>query len=99
MATRAESRAGPHGGPRRSAADALRDLAFKALFKGLVYPQIWEDPEVDLEALQITPDCHVLTIASGGCNVLSYLTSDPAHITARPALAPGRRAGGLTSCR
>src|SRR5689334_15710177 len=28
------------------------------------------------------PDCHVVTIASGGCNVLSYLTADPARITA-----------------
>lgn len=82
MASRLEGNAGPHGAPARSAADVLRDLAFKALFKGLVYPQIWEDPEVDLAALQITPDCHVLAIASGGCNVLSYLTADPARITA-----------------
>lgn len=67
---------------QRSTADVLRDLTFRTLFKGLVYPQIWEDPEVDLEALQITPDCHVVAIASGGCNVLSYLTADPAHITA-----------------
>ncbi|WP_293880098.1 DUF3419 family protein, partial [Sphingomonas sp.] len=28
------------------------------------------------------PDCHIVTIASGGCNVLSYLTADPAAITA-----------------
>ena len=58
------------------------ELLFARLFQGLVYPQIWEDPEVDLEALAITPDCHVVAIASGGCNVLSYLTADPARITA-----------------
>jgi S-adenosylmethionine-diacylglycerol 3-amino-3-carboxypropyl transferase len=60
----------------------LLEFLFTLAFKGLVYPQIWEDPEVDMEALAITPDCHVVTIASGGCNVLSYLVADPARITA-----------------
>jgi S-adenosylmethionine-diacylglycerol 3-amino-3-carboxypropyl transferase len=55
---------------------------FERLFRGLVYTQIWEDPEIDLEALALGPDCHVVAIASGGCNVLSYLTADPARITA-----------------
>jgi len=55
---------------------------FAWMFKGLVYPQIWEDPEVDLEALALTPACHVVAIASGGCNVLSYLIADPARIVA-----------------
>ena len=31
----------------------LGERVFARLFKGLVYPQIWEDPEVDMEALQI----------------------------------------------
>lgn len=60
----------------------LLERAFAFAFRGLVYAQIWEDPVVDMEALAITPDCHVMTIASGGCNVLSYLTADPARITA-----------------
>ncbi len=60
----------------------LLERAFTFAFRGLVYAQIWEDPVVDMEALAITPDCHVVTIASGGCNVLSYLTADPARITA-----------------
>lgn len=55
---------------------------FAWMFKGLVYPQIWEDPEIDLEALAITPQSHVVAIASGGCNILSYLIADPARITA-----------------
>ena len=55
---------------------------FAQMFSGLVYPQIWEDPLVDLEAMAITPDHHIVTIASGGCNVLSYLTASPAKITA-----------------
>lgn len=60
----------------------LLERAFTFAFRGLVYAQIWEDPDVDMEALAITPDCHVVTIASGGCNVLSYLTADPKAITA-----------------
>ncbi len=62
--------------------EGLLERAFTFAFRGLVYAQIWEDPEVDMEALAITPDCHVVTIASGGCNVLSYLTANPARITA-----------------
>jgi len=60
----------------------LLELLFAQLFKGLVYPQIWEDPDIDMEALAITPDCHVVAIASGGCNILSYLIADPGRITA-----------------
>lgn len=60
----------------------LLERAFTFAFRGLVYAQIWEDPVVDMEALAITPDCHIVTIASGGCNVLSYLTANPRMITA-----------------
>ena len=67
---------------RHLSRQGLLERAFTFAFRGLVYAQIWEDPEVDMEALAITPDCHVVTIASGGCNVLSYLTADPARITA-----------------
>jgi S-adenosylmethionine-diacylglycerol 3-amino-3-carboxypropyl transferase len=55
---------------------------FTMAFRGLVYPQIWEDPVVDLAALDIKPDDRVIAIASGGCNVLSYLAADPAGIVA-----------------
>jgi S-adenosylmethionine-diacylglycerol 3-amino-3-carboxypropyl transferase len=60
----------------------LLERAFTFAFRGLVYAQIWEDPAVDLEALQLQPDSHLVTIASGGCNVLSYLTAGPAKISA-----------------
>lgn len=60
----------------------LLDRAFAQLFKGLVYAQIWEDPVVDMAALDIRPDSRIATIASGGCNALSYLTADPAQIVA-----------------
>ena len=62
--------------------EGLLERVFERLFRGLVYTQIWEDPEVDLEALALQPDSHVVAIASGGCNVLSYLIDDPARITA-----------------
>jgi len=67
---------------RAFSTEGLLEILFTLAFKGLVYPQIWEDPEVDMEALAITPDCHVVAIASGGCNVLSYLVADPGRITA-----------------
>jgi len=62
--------------------EGLLERLFERLFRGLVYTQIWEDPEVDLKALALRPDSHVVAIASGGCNVLSYLTADPGRITA-----------------
>jgi S-adenosylmethionine-diacylglycerol 3-amino-3-carboxypropyl transferase len=60
----------------------LLERLFSLAFSGLVYPQIWEDPVPDMEALELKPDSHLVTIASGGCNVLAYLTANPAAITA-----------------
>jgi len=74
-------RAAVHRSKALSRAGVLERL-FTAAFRGLVYPQIWEDPVVDLEALRLGPNDRVLTIASGGCNALSYLTADPAEIVA-----------------
>ncbi len=62
--------------------EGLLERAFTFAFRGLVYAQIWEDPVIDMEALEIGPDSHVVTIASGGCNVFSYLTANPKAITA-----------------
>jgi S-adenosylmethionine-diacylglycerol 3-amino-3-carboxypropyl transferase len=62
--------------------DGLLERIFALLFNGLVYPQIWEDPVVDMEAMNLAPHHHVVAIASGGCNVLSYLVAGPARITA-----------------
>jgi S-adenosylmethionine-diacylglycerol 3-amino-3-carboxypropyl transferase len=56
---------------------------FTLSFRGFVYPQIWEDPEVDLEALKLEAGkSRILTIASGGCNVMNYMTESPAAIKA-----------------
>jgi S-adenosylmethionine-diacylglycerol 3-amino-3-carboxypropyl transferase len=60
----------------------LQERLFTLAFRSLVYPQIWEDPVIDMEALRLGPGDRVLAIASGGCNVLSYLTADPAEVIA-----------------
>jgi S-adenosylmethionine-diacylglycerol 3-amino-3-carboxypropyl transferase len=60
----------------------MHERLFSRLFQNLVYAQIWEDPVADMAALEITSDDHLVCIASGGCNVMSYLTAAPASITA-----------------
>jgi S-adenosylmethionine-diacylglycerol 3-amino-3-carboxypropyl transferase len=61
---------------------SMYDRLFALWFERLVYPQIWEDPVVDLKALKLKSTDHLITIASGGCNALSYLTASPNKITA-----------------
>jgi S-adenosylmethionine-diacylglycerol 3-amino-3-carboxypropyl transferase len=61
---------------------SIHDRLFAFWFERLVYPQIWEDPVVDLKALNLKPTDHLITIASGSCNALSYLTASPKKITA-----------------
>ena len=60
----------------------ISERLFALAFSGLVYPQIWEDPDVDMEAMQLAEGHRVVTIASGGCNILAYLTRSPASIDA-----------------
>lgn len=60
----------------------LLDRLFTLAFSGFVYPQIWEDPEVDLEALKIDSSSRIVTIASGGCNIMNYMSEQPAKIKA-----------------
>lgn len=67
---------------RKLSTSGLLERTFSAAFRGLVYPQIWEDPVIDMEAMALTPTDHVVAIASGSCNVMSYLAAGPASITA-----------------
>lgn len=67
---------------RRFSVDTVLDRVFARLFRGLVYAQIWEDPVCDMEALNLASDDDIVCIASGGCNVMSYLTQEPASVTA-----------------
>lgn len=55
---------------------------FTLMFQGFVYNQIWEDPDVDVAALRVKPSSRIITIASGGCNVVNYLAADPAKVIA-----------------
>ena len=70
-----------HQRPATTKRGALERL-FTLMFKGFVYNQIWEDPAVDLEALKLEPHHRLITIASGGCNVLNYLAAGPKAIVA-----------------
>jgi len=58
------------------------DKIYAFWFRRLVYTQIWEDPEADLAALQLPLGSTIVTISSGGCNALSYLTAQPAQVYA-----------------
>ncbi len=80
-ATDAHLKAAVHRARPLTRAGVLERM-FTFAFSKLVYPQIWEDPVVDMKALEIEPGHEVIAIASGGCNVLSYLTADPAGVTA-----------------
>jgi S-adenosylmethionine-diacylglycerol 3-amino-3-carboxypropyl transferase len=79
--TSAGLKAAVHRSKPLSRAGVLERL-FTLAFERLVYPQIWEDPVVDMKALDIGPGHQVIAIASGSCNVLSYLTADPEGVTA-----------------
>jgi S-adenosylmethionine-diacylglycerol 3-amino-3-carboxypropyl transferase len=79
--SRTELAAAVHQNPALSQEGRLERL-FTWMFSDLVYAQIWEDPVVDMDALSIGPSDHVVAIASGGCNVASYLAARPARITA-----------------
>src|ERR1700686_44260 len=67
---------------RGEAQATIWDSLFAFWFRRLVYTQIWEDPEADLAALQLPLGSTIVTISSGGCNALSYLTAQPAQVCA-----------------
>jgi S-adenosylmethionine-diacylglycerol 3-amino-3-carboxypropyl transferase len=67
---------------RNEAEATVWDRLFAFWFRRLVYTQIWEDPVADLAALQLPLGSTIVTISSGGCNALSYLTAQPAQVYA-----------------
>lgn len=54
----------------------------KRVFSDILYSQCWEDPMMDREAFNISPDDVVFSITSGGCNVLTFLLDNPRKIIA-----------------
>jgi S-adenosylmethionine:diacylglycerol 3-amino-3-carboxypropyl transferase len=65
-----------------SAKRSFLQKLFAVWFDAFVYNQIWEDPRVDLDALELDNNSRVLTISSGGCNALNYLLENPESVTA-----------------
>lgn len=70
------------GNSRGDEEATIWDRLFAFWFRRLVYTQIWEDPVADLAALRLPLGSTIVTISSGGCNALSYLTAQPAQVYA-----------------
>jgi S-adenosylmethionine-diacylglycerol 3-amino-3-carboxypropyl transferase len=80
MSTQLIADAAQSSRPRDDA--TIWDRIFAFWSRRLVYTQIWEDPEADLAAMQLPLGSTIVTISSGGCNALSYLTAQPAQVYA-----------------
>jgi len=48
----------------------------------LVYAENWEDPRLEMQALQLRPGARVLAVVGGGCTVLSLLAHAPGQLDA-----------------
>jgi S-adenosylmethionine-diacylglycerol 3-amino-3-carboxypropyl transferase len=69
--------------PPRTLRDRIDHTVFNAIYaRSLVYNTCWEDPAVDLLALDLGPDDTLLVITSAGCNVLDYAVARPRRIHA-----------------
>ena len=63
--------------------DRLDERLFRTLYaSSLVYNTCWEDPAVDRQAFNLTPEDVLLVITSAGCNVLDYALLAPKRIHA-----------------
>jgi S-adenosylmethionine-diacylglycerol 3-amino-3-carboxypropyl transferase len=63
--------------------DRLDERLFRTLYStSLVYNTCWEDPAVDRQAVNLTPDDVLLVITSAGCNALDYALLAPKRIHA-----------------
>ena len=74
--------AGVAGNSRGDEDATVWDRLYAFWYRRLVYTQIWEDPVADLAALRLGIGSTIVTIASGGCNALSYLVVRPAQVYA-----------------
>ena len=54
----------------------------KVELEELLFTLSWEDPALDREAFQVEPGDRVATVASGGCNALTFLLDDPSEVFA-----------------
>lgn len=64
-----------------SALNKLKDKLFSNIhLNNLVYNTCWEDPRIDKQLMQLTPESNILMITSAGCNALDYLLDNPNSI-------------------
>jgi S-adenosylmethionine-diacylglycerol 3-amino-3-carboxypropyl transferase len=66
------------------------EVSNRAAFSLIRYAQCWEDADILLAALALTPGATVVSIMSAGDNTLSLLTGDPARVIAVD-LSPAQR--------
>jgi S-adenosylmethionine-diacylglycerol 3-amino-3-carboxypropyl transferase len=59
-----------------------RGLLERLVFHGIVFNMSWEDPEMDRQAFQLTPNDTVVSISSAGCNPLNFLCQSPKRLIA-----------------
>jgi S-adenosylmethionine-diacylglycerol 3-amino-3-carboxypropyl transferase len=52
------------------------------VFRGVLYAQCWEDPQIDRQAFDLGPRDSLFSITSGGCNVLTFLVDNPGRVIA-----------------
>lgn len=62
--------------------DGTKPAVKTKMSKDILYANCWEDPQLDREALRIGEDDTVLSITSGGCNLLSFLLDNPRKVIA-----------------
>ena len=70
------------GSTESSSKPSFWDRLFVRWFDQMVYPLIWEDPISDLAVMGDLRGKHLVCLTSGGCNILSYLSQEPASIAA-----------------
>jgi S-adenosylmethionine-diacylglycerol 3-amino-3-carboxypropyl transferase len=54
----------------------------RPVFDRLLFSQCWEDPQLDIDALDLKSEHTLFVVTSGGCNCLSLATREPARIIA-----------------
>jgi S-adenosylmethionine-diacylglycerol 3-amino-3-carboxypropyl transferase len=62
--------------------DGTKPAVKTKMFKDVLYANCWEDPQLDRAALGIDKDDIVLSITSGGCNLLAFLLDNPRKVIA-----------------
>jgi S-adenosylmethionine-diacylglycerol 3-amino-3-carboxypropyl transferase len=60
----------------------MSEIRDRPVFRRILYAQSWEDPAVDIRALEIGPSDDVLAVAASGDNALALLLERPRSVVA-----------------